>query len=239
MSKQFWGIVAVVILVLVGIFYFTGNKPKTSGNSGSGGPSNHVIGNTSSNVALVEYGDYQCPYCGEFYPVVKQVQTEFSNQMSFQFVNFPLVSLHQNAFAASRAAEAAALQGKFWEMHDLLYQENEVTLANSSANTWVNASDPTTYFNQYAQQLGLNVTKFKSDYASSQVNDTINADMSKGNALNVQGTPSFFLNGKQIEVGQASTAQPVFEQLIKAAIAKKAASASSSTTTSSTAQTKK
>ena len=233
MSKQFWGVVVIVVLVFVGIFALTGNKSKSSSSSsGKGSVSQHIIGNTQSNVKLVEYGDYECPYCGQFYPVVKQVQTEFNNQISFQFSNFPLVSIHQNAFASARAAEAAGMQNKFWEMHDALYQ---------TQNQWVSASDPTTFFNQIAQQLGLNVKKFQTDYASSQVNDTINADMAEGNKLNIQGTPTFFLNGKQIAVGQASTALGVFESLIKAEIAKQAGNSTSSTTTpapTSTSQTK-
>jgi protein-disulfide isomerase len=148
--------------------------------------------------------------------------------MTFQFRNFPLVSIHQNAFAGARAAEAASLQGKFWQMHDLLYEENEQYYStNEAPGTWVGASDPTTYFDQYAQELGLNVAQFKTDYASDKVNNLINADMAEGNKLNIQGTPTFFLDGKQIQVGESAAA---FQQVINAAIAQKTKSGSAAST---------
>jgi protein-disulfide isomerase len=224
MSKQFLGIVVVVILVFVGIFLFTGNK--SGGNKSSGGNSNtltqHVEGQGKDNVTLVEYGDYECPYCEQYYPIVKQAQAEFNDQIHFQFRNFPLVSIHQNAFAGARAAEAAGLQGKFWQMHDLLYDDQ---------SQWSQSSDPTPFFNQYAQQLGLNVTQFKSDYASDKVNNLINADMGEGNKLGITGTPAFFLDGKQIQVGESL---PAFEKVINAEIAKKAPAASSTNTSTTT-----
>ena len=224
MSKQFLGVIVVVILIFVGIFAFSGNRSNSSGSGGSGNSSTltqHVEGLNKDGITLVEYGDYECPYCGQYFPIVKQVQAEYNDQIAFQFRNFPLVGIHQNAFASARAAEAAGLQNKFWQMHDLLYDQNELSQSNPSASTWVNASDPTTFFNQYAQQLGLNVTKFKVDYASGTVNNLINADMAKGTKLNIQGTPTFFLDGKQISVSESAAS---FEKLINAAIAKKAGS---------------
>jgi protein-disulfide isomerase len=231
MSKQFLGIIIAVIIVLVGIFALTGNKTNSNSSSGkSGTVTQHVEGQNKDSVTLVEYGDYECPFCGQYYPIVKQVQQEFNQQIAFQFSNFPLVSIHQNAFAGARAAEAAAQQNKFWQMHDALYE---------TQNNWSSVSDPTSYFDQLAQQLGLNVTQFKQDYASSKVNDAINADMAEGNKLGITGTPTFYLDGKQIQVGESVQA---FEQVINAEIAKKtgAPTSSSSTTTNTgtTAQTK-
>jgi protein-disulfide isomerase len=238
MSKSFWGIVIAVVIVFVGIFALTGSKSDGSNSSSGGTPTNHVEGLGQDQVTLVEYGDYECPYCGQYYPIVKQVQQEFNNQITFQFRNFPLTSLHPNAFAAARAAEAAALQGKFWQMHDTLYVEND--LSQQGTATWISASDPTPFFDQYAQQIGLNVAQFKKDYASTKVNDSINADMSAGNKLNVDATPTFFLDGKQISVGESLAS---FEAVIKAELAKKAGQASSTSTTpastGTTQQTKK
>ena len=210
MSKQFWGVIVIVILVFVGIFMLTSsNKSGTSSSkSSSSALSQHIEGKGQDHVTLVEYGDYECPYCGTYFPIVKQVQAEFNNQIFFQFRNFPLVNIHQNAFASARAAEAAGLQNKFWEMHDALYE---------TQTQWSQSSDPSSYFKQIAQQLGLNTTQFEADYASSKVNDTINADTAAGNKLNVQGTPTFFLDGKQIQVGQSVSG---FETPIKAEIAK-------------------
>jgi protein-disulfide isomerase len=216
MSKQFWAVVAVIVLVFVGIAALSGNKDDANSPANSK-VSNHVQGNNSAGVTLVEYGDYQCPFCGQYYPTVKQVQAEFNDQIQFQFRNFPLQSLHQNAFAGSRAAEAAALQNKFWEMHDLLYEQQTV---------WSSATDPSKNFNSYAQQLGLNVEQFKKDYASSKVNNIINADMAAGNKLKITGTPSFFVDGKKVEIGNSV---PDFEKVLKAAIAKKGATSSGTT----------
>jgi protein-disulfide isomerase len=224
MSKQFLGVIVVIILIFVGVFVVTNNN-KSNGNKSSSttAPTQHVEGQGKANVTLVEYGDYECPFCGQYYPIVKQVEQEFDQQIHFQFRNFPLVSIHQNAFAGARAAEAAAMQNKFWEMHDLLYQ---------TQTQWSQSSSPTTYFNQYAQQLGLNVTQFKTDYDSDKVNNLINADMAAGNKLSINGTPTFYLDGKQVQVGQSVQA---FEQIINAEIAKKAPQASTSSTSTSAA----
>ena len=230
MSKQFWGVIVIIILIFVGIFALSGNKTST-GSGKVGTLTQHIEGQGKAGVTLVEYGDYECPYCGQYYPIVKQVQQEFNQQIYFQFRNFPLVSIHQNAFAGARAAEAAALQGKFWQMHDALYDQNELSQSSPSSSTWVNASDPTTFFDQYASALGLNVAKFKQDYASGTVNNLINADMAEGTKLKIQGTPTFFLDGKQIQVGQSAAA---FEKLINAEIAKKAGQASTAPTSAGT-----
>jgi protein-disulfide isomerase len=218
MSKQFLGVIVVVILVFVGIFAFTGKTNAPSSKSSSSTLTNHVEGQNKDGVTLVEYGDYECPFCGQYYPIVKQVQATYDQQIAFQFRNFPLVSIHQNAFAGARAAEAAALQNQFWQMHDALYQ---------SQSQWASASDPTPFFNAYAQQLGLNVTRFKTDYASGTVNNLINADMAAGTKLNIQGTPTFFLDGKQIQVGESVAS---FQQLINAEITKKTKAAGSAST---------
>jgi protein-disulfide isomerase len=239
MSKQFMAVILAVIVVFVAIFAF-GNKTTNTPTSGNGAISQHIEGLGQDHVTLVEYGDYECPYCGSYYPILKQIQAQYNNQITFQFRNFPLTSIHPNAFAGSRAAEAAALQGKFWEMHDLLYEQNEIYYANKQPpNNWVGASNPQTYFDQLATQLGLNLTKFNQAYASNEVNGTINADMAEGNKLGISGTPSFFLDGKQINVGE-SAAQ--FQALINAELAKKTGKASTttnSTSAGSTAQTHK
>lgn len=237
MSKQFLAVVAAIIIVFVGIFVISNNNSSSSNNSGGASPTSHIEGQGQDHVTLVEYGDYQCPYCAEYYPTVKQVASEYNTQMTFQFRNFPLTSLHPNAFAAARAAEAANLQGKFWQMHDLLYTQSvEYYNSNETLSNWVASSDPSTYFDQYAQELGLNVPKFKSDYSSDKVNNTVNADMNAGNALGVNATPTFYLDGKEIQVGNSVAS---FEKLINAAIAQKtgkSSSGGSSTTSAGTTQ---
>lgn len=207
MSKQFWGVIAVVLLVLIGIFLITGKSSPTSTSSAQ--PSHHVIGAGAKHVTLVEYGDFQCQFCAQYFPTIKQVTDIYTQDITFQFRNFPLTSLHQNAFAAARAAEAAGFQGKYHEMFDALYLNQ---------TRWSNSSSPQATFEQYATQLNLDPVKFKSDYASGRVNDVINADLAAGNKLNVTGTPTFFLDGKQVTIANTVTA---FKKAIDAEIAQK------------------
>ncbi len=197
MSKQFWAIVLGIVVVLGGIFWITGSK--SGAPSSSSQPSNHIEGSASSGVTLVEYGDYECPFCGQYYPIVKQVADTNKDKIQFQFRNLPLSQVHKNAFASARAAEAAALQNKFWEMHDMLYQNQDP----NGQTGWVTSNDPLDqYFVGYAQQLGLNVTQFKTDFGSSKVNNVINADIAEFNKTGVDmATPTFFLDGKQIKPG--------------------------------------
>jgi protein-disulfide isomerase len=219
-DKRFWGILIAVIVVLSGIFILTGNKNNSA--NGAATPTQHIEGLGKDGVTLVEYGDYECPYCSEYAPIVKQVQTQYNNQIYFQFRNLPLTQIHLNAFAGARAAEAASLQGKFWQMNSALYE---------TQTSWVNANDPESYFVSLAQQLGLNIPKFKTGYSSTQVDNAINADVSAFDKTGAQeATPAFFLDGKQIQP-QISVAS--FTQFINAAIAQKSGSKTVTTPTSS------
>lgn len=218
MSKQFIAVLAAIIIGLGGIFWFTRDKPTSTSNKGSGSSSsklsNHIQGANTKKVTLVEYGDYQCPACGAYYPIVKQVVEKYKNEIAFQFRNFPLQQIHQNARAGARAAEAADKQGKFWEMHDLLYEGQK---------SWESVSNPASTFEGYAQQLNLNLEKFKQDYQSSEINDIINADVAEGQRLEVNATPTFFLQGKKIEDSPRDVAgfSKLIDQAIKDAQTKK------------------
>lgn len=226
MSKRFLAIIAVLVVVFFGVFLIANKSNSTNGNSSSTKPTEHIEGLGKDHVTLVEYGDYECPYCGEYYSIVQQVAEEYNNQITFQFRNFPLTSIHPNAFAGARAAEAASLQGKFWQMHDLLYQENVVYYnSNETAASWISASNPLGYFDTFAKQLGLNVTKFNTDYASQKVDNMVEADLNAGNKLGIDATPTFYLDGKQVQPTESLSA---FQKLINAAIAQKTASSKSS-----------
>jgi protein-disulfide isomerase len=193
MNKQFFAIIVVVIAGLVGVFALTGgNKDKNGGSSSNSTATatNHVTGAKDAKVTLVEYGDFQCPACKSYFPLVQELKTTYGDRVTFQFRHFPLVQIHPNAFVGARAAEAAGLQGKFFEMHDLLYENQD---------TWSKSSSPNTVLETYAQQLGLDVNKFKTDSASSVVADAINADVKAGQALGASATPTFVLNGKKID----------------------------------------
>jgi protein-disulfide isomerase len=217
MSKQFWAVIAVLAVVFVGAI-FINNRSDSTTKGAAGTATNHVEGSTSSGVKLLEYGDYQCPACGAFYQTVKDTVAKYQDKIQFQFRNLPLTSLHPNAFAGARAAEAAGLQGKYFEMHDMLYE-------NQSG--WTESSTPLNIFSSYAKGLGLNVTQFKADFASSKVNNSINADLAAFDKTGAEkATPTFFLNGKQVSTDKLvdSSGQPsvdAFSKVIDAAIAAK------------------
>lgn len=193
--KRFWIILGVVILGLIAVFIFT--KPKDSptstfnGNSAEIQSDDHVRNGGGKKVTLIEYGDFQCPSCGQYYPILKSLEESYSDQVSFVFRHFPLRTLHPNAQAASLAAEAAGKQGKFFEMHDKLFETQRIwgqTSANQQA-----------LFESYAEELGLNIEQFKADYKSSEVANRINRDVSSGKQFDISGTPTFILNGVKIE----------------------------------------
>lgn len=192
MDKRFLVVLGIVILGLIGLFVFTKDKaqaPSSTNTNTSVSASNHIEGNKNSKVKLLVYGDFQCSACEQFYPTEKKVVEKYSSQISFQFRHFPLDNLHPNARAASRAAEAAGLQGKFFEMHNMLY-ENQ--------SSWINQSDPLVVFESMARALKLDTNKFKTDFSSEAVNNTINADYRAGSDAGVNGTPTYFINGKKI-----------------------------------------
>lgn len=220
MDKRFWAIIGAIVVVFLGILAFNG-KTKAPGDGGNK-PTSHIQGKGSSGVTLVEYGDYECPVCENYYQVVKQVQAKYNDKIFFQFRNLPLSQIHPNAFAGARAAEAADLQGKFWQMHDLLYNSN-------NWQEWSTSSKPTPFFQSYAQQLGLNMTKFNSDFSSDTVNNRINADIDAFNKTRQQmATPAFFLDSKFVPNKNLvdSSGQPsldAFSKVIDAELAKKTA----------------
>jgi protein-disulfide isomerase len=227
MDRRFLTILGAVIIIFIGIFAISqhsSNKSNTGGNSNSQ-TTKHVEGQGASGVTLVEYGDYECPICEEYYLPLKQAVADNLSQIHFQFKNLPLTSIHPNAFSAARAAEAAGLQGKYWQMHDKLY-ENQ--------NAWVSVSNPQSTFDQYAKDIGLNAAQFNTDYASGKVNDAINADLSAFSKTGQpQATPTFFLDGGFLDntkLIDSATGQPTAAKItsvLKAEIAKKSGSSKS------------
>ena len=147
----------------------------------------HAQGNLDADLVIVEYGDYQCPYCGAAYPVLKELMKEFGSQIKFVFRNFPLSEMHEYARAAALAAEAANLQGKFWEMHDAIY-ENQEDLNEA-------------FLLELAEKLKLDIPKFTKDIESTELADRVDADFESGVVSGVNGTPSFYVNGKKFDGG--------------------------------------
>ena len=141
----------------------------------------HAQGAANTPLTLVEYGDYQCPYCGAAYPVVKQLQKALGKKLRFVFRNFPLTQMHPYALVAAETAEAAALQGKFWEMHDLIFERQELLEAD--------------ILPRWAQELGLDLEQFGAAIRQGDITKRIKEDRSSGIRSGVNGTPSFFING--------------------------------------------
>jgi protein-disulfide isomerase len=160
-------------------------------------------GPDSAKVKLIEYADFQCPACKAAEPMVKQLQSDFGDQIQIIYRYFPLKNIHKNAIVAAEAAEAAGKQNQFWGMHDLLF-------ANQAA--WADSNTPQDYFVQYAQSLGLNQDQFIQDLHSQAIADKINASYDRALDLGLNGTPTFFLNGNQIAT---PSAYDQFKQMIQ------------------------
>ena len=148
-----------------------------------------IKGNPTASTTLIEYGDFQCPACASYAPIIKKLNEEFSNNLRIVYRHYPLVTIHANAFDSSRAAEAAGRQGKFWEMHDVLFARQD---------EWAKDGSPKDKFVAYANELGLNEETFLADFESKEVKDKINADILSGNSLAVDSTPTFYLNGSKL-----------------------------------------
>ena len=210
MNKRFLTIMAIITVVFVGLLVF--NKKEAPPQTNNTQTTNHTYGEGKSGVVLIEYGDFQCPACQDYYSVIKQIKEKYKDQITVQFRHFPIVSAHQNAMVAHRAAEAAAKQDKFWEMHDLLYQNQK---------SWDTSNSAMKFFEDYAMSLSLDMERFRQDAASEEVNSSIKADLEAGNSIGVGGTPSFVLDGKLIETPNSIES---FEQLIDEAIKAKSTS---------------
>jgi protein-disulfide isomerase len=141
----------------------------------------HIQGPTDAAVTLVEYGDYECPYCGAAYPIIKEVQSRMGERLRFVFRNFPIATSHPHAEQAAEAAEAAATQGSFWQMHDLLY-ENQGRLRDPDLR-------------DYAERLALDVERFDKELAEHVHASRVREDFMSGVRSGVNGTPTFYING--------------------------------------------
>jgi protein-disulfide isomerase len=143
----------------------------------------HIQGPAEAAVTLVEYGDYECPYCGAAYPIIKEVQERMGERLRFVFRNFPISTSHPHAEQAAEAAEAAATQGRFWQMHDVLY-ENQQRLGDEDLRS-------------YAEQLGLEVEPFDQELAEHVHAPRVHEDFMSGVRSGVNGTPTFYINGSR------------------------------------------
>lgn len=185
-------IITGLLVIFGGIFWFSKSEKQADNNrSGESAvtTSSHIQGAGNKGVTLIEYGDLECPACGQYYPILKEVKKKFGDDLKFQFRHFPL-QIHPQARAAHRAAEAAGRQGKFFEMHDMLYERQQ---------SWAGNSASAQMFESYAEELNLDMAKYRADVASDSINGVINADIAEGQKAGARATPTFVLNGKTIE----------------------------------------
>jgi|SRR5215207_3959781 len=159
----------------------------------AGAPDPYARGGANAPITIEEFSDFQCPACGVLEPGLRKVVKDYGDRVRLVFRNFPLVQAHQHAFLAARAAEAAGQQGKFWEMHDALYDHQD---------EWSKSMEPRVQFDSYATRLGLDVQRFKTDMERPDIVERIKADMLRGNSLNVRGTPTVYLNGRELMPGK-------------------------------------
>jgi protein-disulfide isomerase len=152
-------------------------------------PADWVKGNSEAKVSLLEYSDFECPGCGSYYPILKRLFDEFGDRVKFLYRHFPLPQ-HAQADLAARAAEAAGRQGRFWEMHDRIFENRA---------TWSKQADAEETFIGYAGELGLDPQRFRTDLNTADVRNAVEEDRKSGKRAGVQGTPTFFLNGWPIE----------------------------------------
>lgn len=148
-------------------------------------------GGKNAAVTLVEYADFQCPACGTYYPIVQQVTEKYGNRIQYVYREFPLTQIHKNGSLAARTAEAAGLQGKFWEMYDELFKNQ---------NAWAEATDAQQQMEAFAKAIGIDTTRWKNDIDSAAVKEKIAADVAGANTALVDSTPTFFLNDKLLDV---------------------------------------
>ncbi len=193
-TKVLFGIGGITVAILLGAVFFLSKTPPISGN-GSVVDNNLLIkenswkiATDSAKVTIVEFGDYQCPACGASYPVIEQILKDYPKKVNFVFRHFPL-PLHLNSLEAAEAAEAAGEQGKYWQMHELLYKNQ---------SDWSESKAVLEIFINYAKELGLNIDLFKSSMSSNKFIDKINSDKNDGTSLGINSTPTFFVNGTRL-----------------------------------------
>lgn len=204
-------IVLVFVLAVSGGFllYRAHSKPVVMLKGEPGADPPHARGSVSAPVIFEEFGDLQCPPCATLSPVVDQLEKQYGRKLRVVFRQFPLL-VHKNAPAAARATEAAGLQGRFWEMHHLLYQTQAA---------WKDSPNPQQIFEADAAQLGLDVARFKADIQSDKVTARLNADKRRATSLGVESTPTVFINNQRVKITGISL--DAFRAPIDAALQKK------------------
>ncbi len=169
----------------------------------------NMLGSPNATVTVEEFADFQCPTCATVHGKLKEINSLYGGRIKFIYRSFPLTQIHKNAYDAALAAEAAGQQGKYWAMQDQLF---------SNQQAWSNSSEARKIFEEYAQKIGLDVAKYQTDIVGLPLKTRVDADLARGRALNITGTPSIFINGKQLAIEQMEVTQ--MRQIIDAELQK-------------------
>ena len=195
MGKSFWAILSLVVIALIAVFILAGGKAEDADNplAYSDNPTSiqdhdHIQGD-NTDVVIIEYGDFQCPACAAFFPIVQETKTRFGDEFQLVFRHLPLVSIHPQALVAARAVEAAGMQGKFFEMHDIVYLRQA---------SWSGSDDAASLFEGYARELELDIDQYNADVVSDEVFNKIDADANAARSQGFTGTPTIVVNGERI-----------------------------------------
>lgn len=193
MKALIWVVLFFIVVVGALVIFSKNSSSSTSGFAlDAVSQLDHVKGNASSTVVLIEYSDFQCPACRTYYPIMRELVQIYGDKIALVYRHYPLKQIHINADPAAWSAEAAGKQGKFWEMHDLLFEKQaEWSSASASALAKI--------FSDYAILLGIDKEKFLADFDSREVKDFVNSQMQSAQKAGFNSTPTFVLNGKKIE----------------------------------------
>lgn len=210
MLKRFFlwlGILGGLVLLVYGLAKLGASSGPATGDALLQTPvsvEDHTKGSTIAKTVLVEYSDFQCPACRAYYPIMKQLEKAYGNSVLFVYRHFPLAQ-HQYSKLAAQAAEAAGSQGKFWEMHDLLFENQAV---------WSAAKDPRSLFVAYAQSLQLDAALFTKTLDSSEIQNRVERDLDSGIKSGVNSTPTFYLNGQELNLSTYDHLETALKQAL-------------------------
>lgn len=206
----------IILLALVAIATLVFYKFQSPTGSNSTAPievvsDDHTIGPDNSLVTFVEFADLQCPSCKAYSGPIKEAMDKYKDRVQFVYRYFPLIRIHPNAMIAAQAAEAAGNQGKFFEMVEVIF---------ANQNDWSNKPTAKTLFVQYATDLGLDVSQFEKDIAAPETEARVKRDLKQANALGLSGTPTFYVNGRQVSTSEMGPSVESISALLDAELAK-------------------
>lgn len=215
MKDHIWKIIGIVAVVAIGASVVYSNHVANEANVGVAFEP-HIKGAAEPTVTITEYSDFQCPACAQFSGLLDEMLAMYPEEVALEYKHYPLISIHPFAVPAAKAAEAAGQQGKFFEMHDKLFENQQV---------WSNSANPNGYFMTYAETIGLDMALFKRHMKASMIQDKVENEFREARDRNLTGTPSFFLNGQRMQFESYED----FMAQIEAAVGGDSAEASTST----------